>query len=124
MPARTAVSFRGEVLPYLLRNCASSDGCHGPDPTDSVALDLRPQAAWRELVNHDAAARKGALRVRPGDPAQSFLVDKLVGRLRRGEGKAMPLDPDTGVPSPPTSDQRTFVETVLVPWVAGGAPDN
>jgi len=46
-----------------------------------------------------------------GAPGQSFLIDKLVGSLRFGEGKAMPLDPETGAPletsrcQPPSSTE-------------------
>ncbi len=95
-------SFKDEVLPVMLRHCASAEGCHGDKPTDSVDLDLRAANAWTQLVGAPAEARKGALRVRPGEPSGSFLLAKLKGALSAGEGKAMPIDEDTGVPIVPS----------------------
>src|SRR2546426_76014 len=45
-PASPVPSFRRDVLPVLVRNCASAKGCHGEDPTESVSLDLRPLGAY------------------------------------------------------------------------------
>ena len=119
-----APSFEGDVLPVLIGHCSTDEGCHGNKPTHSVALDLRRDAAYRQLVGAAAEARKGALRVQPGDPAASFLVDKLEGRLRPGEGKAMPIDPQTGAPSSPSPLPPAFVDTVLKRWIEAGAANN
>jgi hypothetical protein len=118
------VSFQRDVAPFLNKSCAAAVRCHGDKPTHSVNLDLRPNAAYQELVNHATSGRPGALRVVPGDPSKSFLVDKLKGRLAPDEGKAMPIDVDTGVPLPKDAAQEAFVDNVLVPWIAGGAPNN
>jgi hypothetical protein len=125
-PATTALgsSFRHDILPVLLRTCAQAKGCHGEKPTDSVDLDLRAAAAYGQLVNHAAKARKGALRVKPGDPAASFLIDKLTDSLGPQEGKSMPLDPDTGAPIDPSPVPAAFIEDALKPWILAGAPDN
>lgn len=133
LPARTAgsaeavelpPSFRREILPVLERHCSSADGCHGARPTDSVDLDLRASAAHSQLVNHPAKIREGAVLVRPGDVAASFLVDKLTGALAEREGKAMPLDADTGTPIEPSPLPPDFIERVLGPWILAGAPVN
>src|SRR5690242_17765724 len=79
--AVAAPSFRGDLAPVLDRMCARARGCHGADPTHSVDLDLRPPAAYAQLVGIAAEARKGAVRVMPGAPNASFLVDKLTGKL-------------------------------------------
>ena len=123
-PAPAPPSFSRDVWPVLDRHCAQAKGCHGNEPTDSVALDLRRDHAYAELVGHPSAARKGALRISAGNPAASFLVDKLTAKLRSGEGKAMPLDPDTGVPILPSPLPLGFVDGILRPWIAAGAPDN
>jgi hypothetical protein len=119
-----SVSFGRDVLPYLTKTCAGSERCHGASPTDSVTLDLRADAAYRELVGRPSQVRKGSLLVSPGDPTRSFLVDKLGGKLGPKEGKSMPLDPDTGAPTEPTAEDQRFVREVLVPWIRAGARDD
>lgn len=119
-----APSFRRDVMPVMQRQCAGAEGCHGEKPTDSVALDLRPDAAYAALVNAPAEARAGAWRVLPGSPDASFLVDKLRGPPGRGEGKRMPIDEDTGVTVEPSPLPADYVERVLVPWIAAGAHDD
>jgi hypothetical protein len=115
-------SFHRDVLPVMVKQCASAEGCHGERPTDSVKLDLRPDAAYSELVGVRAEAREGWLRVTPGQPDASFLLDKLSGRLGRGEGKPMPIDEETGAPIEPSPLPEGYVEHVLVPWIRSGAP--
>jgi hypothetical protein len=38
-------SFRFDVMPELVKNCATADGCHGKQATHSVNLDLRVRSA-------------------------------------------------------------------------------
>lgn len=122
-PAPAGPSFRRDILPMLATSCAATDGCHGVDATDRVNIDLRESAAYRTLVNQRAELRPAALLVEPGQPARSFLIDKLTRRLVEGEGKPMPLDPETGKPKDPSS-VAGFVERTLVPWIEQGARDN
>src|SRR5262249_50386411 len=110
------VSFRNDVLPVMLRHCADEKGCHGNKPTDSVDLDLRAAAAYSQLVGAHAEARKGAFRIKPGDPLSSFLIDKLEGSLRKGEGKPMPIDAQTGAPLSPSPLPPDYIGKVLKPW--------
>jgi hypothetical protein len=116
--------FQADIVPVLTRHCAAAAGCHGDSPTDSVHLDLRATAAYAELVNHEAQARPGVMRVKPGDPARSFLVAKLKGPLSPGEGKTMPIDADTGTPLDPSPVPVDFIRTVLEPWITAEAPNN
>jgi hypothetical protein len=117
-------SFRADILPVLQHHCAEQRGCHGEEPTESVELDLRPSAAFDQIVNHPARGRPDALRVKPGDPGSSFLVSKLSGPLRPDEGKLMPLDADTGTPIQPSPLPKQFVEELVEAWIAAGAPNN
>jgi len=118
-------SFRADVLPVFALHCSSAEGCHGDKPTPSVSLDLRAAVAYAELVNKPSEGRRGGLRVKPGDPQASFLMDKLTGRLGAAqEGKRMPIDVDTGAPVEPSPVPLDFVEKVLEPWIASGAPNN
>lgn len=120
----SAPSFRRDIAPVLEKHCTNKD-CHGAEPALDVSMDLRPVAAYRQLV--DVPAEMGTtklLRVKPRDPDNSMLVHKLTGRLGHREGKRMPIDGDTGeslVPSPLPDD---FVRAMVVPWIAAGAPNN
>jgi hypothetical protein len=123
-PPAAPISFRRDVAPVLARTCAGSDGCHGPDPTHRVRLDLREKAAYASLVGHPSELRTGAVLVDPGRPARSFIVDKLTRKLApKGEGRPMPLDPQTGNALDPNPVEG-FVWKTLVAWIAQGAADN
>ena len=117
-------SFRQEIVPVFERNCASTAGCHGEKPTESVKLDLRPPKSYAQLVKIVAEARPSALRVKPGDDGASFLVAKLTGKLVGQEGKSMPIDPETGAPVVPSPLSSDFIDGILRPWIRAGAPDN
>ena len=121
-PSAPPPSFRADVEPVLARFCASAEGCHGDHPTHSVRLDLRPGHAHRDLVLAPAKTRTGAIRVVPGDPSRSYLLDKLRGTLATGEGKAMPLDAETGAPLEANPLPAGLVEHALQGWIARGAP--
>lgn len=117
-------SFRIDILPVLVSNCATAEGCHGNRPTPSVDLDLRASAAYRQLVDIPSEARRGAVRVKPGDTQASFLLDKLTGRLGPvQEGKRMPIDAETGAPVVPSPLASDFIDG-LERWIAAGAPNN
>ena len=117
-----AVSFRHDVAPVLASTCAGTEGCHGREPTHRVNLDLRERAAYGSLVGRPAELRAGALLIDPGHPAQSFLVAKLTHKLAaKGEGRPMPLDPQTGNAQDPNPVEG-FVWRTLIPWIAQGAP--
>ena len=62
--------------------------------------------------------------IAPGKPAQSFIVDKLTRKLApKGEGRPMPLDPQTGNVQDPNPVEG-FVWKTLVAWIAQGAANN
>ena len=118
--APAAISFRRDIAPTLDLHCAP---CHGARKNREVVIDLRPAAAWANLVDRPAEKRDGWRLVKPGDSGASFLVDKLAGNLRPVEGKAMPLDALTKRPMVP-SPVAQWLETKLLPWIDGGAPSN
>jgi hypothetical protein len=123
-PAAPVPSFKRDIAPVLHVGCATNRGCHGADPNEWIDLDLRPDRAHAQLVGRSAYERNNALRVKPGSPEESFLIAKLTGSLKQREGKAMPLDPATGQPMQPNPLAGDFIEKVLRPWIAAGAPDN
>jgi mono/diheme cytochrome c family protein len=60
-------------------SCAS---CHNPNggAFRAVALDLSTSATYDSLVGVASRQKAGAVRVVPGDPANSYLIHKLEGR--------------------------------------------
>ena len=123
--ARPTPSFAGVIYPYLQRTCAQAPDCHGDRPNMHIDLDMRSAAsAYAALVDVPSEQRRGAKRIKPFDPDASFIIAKLTGKLGDREGKAMPVDPETGAPLRPIPFDPSFVEDVMRPWIAAGAPRN
>jgi hypothetical protein len=121
----TSPSFERDIAPVLEARCARARGCHGEEPTPQVDLDLRRDRAYGQLVGVRAeTGRVRLLRVEPGHPAASLLVQKLTGRGGPGSGKRMPLDPESGEPITPTPIAAAWVDEVLVRWIEAGSPQN
>src|SRR5712664_2833361 len=59
-PAPRLPSFRTDIVPVLVLNCSSAEGCHGDKSTPSVHLDLRASSAYQQLVNQPSEARRTA----------------------------------------------------------------
>lgn len=81
-------------------------------------LSLAPGEAFANLVGvppaNVVAAAAGKLRVDPGHPENSFLLDKVRGALAAGEGVQMPY----GLKKLPSLTVRLLEE-----WIAAGAPE-
>jgi len=96
-------------------SCARST-CHNvaQEPHD---MSLSPGEAWGYLVGvppaNLTARSAGKLRVDPGNPANSFILDKLHGTLVPGEGEPMPF----GLKHLPDGAIQLVTE-----WIAAGAP--
>jgi hypothetical protein len=81
-------------------------------------MSLAPGEAYANLVGVSptnlAAQNAGKLRVDPGNPGNSFILDKLRGELAIGEGDPMPLQlrhlPDNAV-------------RLIEEWITAGAPE-
>jgi hypothetical protein len=80
-------------------------------------MSLAAGEAYASLVGvtpkNAAAAAAGKLRVDPGNPDNSFILDKLHGTLTAGEGARMPLDRDP---------LRSLNIQLIEEWIAAGAP--
>jgi len=126
------VSFADDVMPIFEDNCASGN-CHGSTSTPDADLYLGSSSGndaatidevYGELVNVDAYAAYPMVRVKPGDPENSWLMIKLDGdmscpqaapncsgscgqRMPRGTG-AMPLP----------QNELDLIRS----WIANGAP--
>jgi hypothetical protein len=89
-------------------SCALS-GCHaGPSPQQG--MNLSAGQAYAALVNVPSTEQPSLLRVRPGNPDQSYLVQKIMGTA--AVGARMPLG------GAPLSDSQ--IQAVR-DWIAAGA---
>lgn len=101
----TFASIEAEIL---VPRCASQPGCHlGSAPAGR--LDLEAGVALGNLVGVKAERRSERLRVAPGDPAASYLVQRLE------PGHDTPLMPLGGDPLPAGELNR------IKEWIAQGA---
>ena len=104
------LSYAADIEPLLAGTCTSM-GCHGfPIPKED--LDLRAGAGYADLVGVTANQCNGRLRVEPGNPDDSYLVDKLLG-VDLCFGTRMPKDP------PPLSQAEI---DMVSSWICQGAP--
>ncbi|WP_146648851.1 hypothetical protein [Labilithrix luteola] len=98
---------------YALGGCAGGPemACHGPGMAMSglVLADTRPT----NLVNVPSVERPDLMRVRPGDPARSYLYMKIT-RASGIDGVPMPKD------SPPLDEASI---AAIAAWIDAGAPD-
>lgn len=111
-PDLPSVTFEGDVLPIFEASCGGSD-CHtGSDALSS--LSLSPSAAYAALVDAPSDGCEGRVRVVPGNPDESYLIEKVV----EGEvcvGKKMPMFAET-LPD----DALRKVSA----WICAGAPND
>jgi hypothetical protein len=89
--------------------------CHGSAPFGGD-LDLTETNAYADLVNAPATGSPGKLRVWPGHPLKSFLVQKLTGQLTSTEGTPMPRLEGIAWHPPDRESLR-----VLECWIQSGA---
>ena len=106
------VSFSRQVLPLLQQRCVS---CHNSDDPMG-GLSVSPDVAYQQLVR-SPSAQSPQLRVKPGQPDESYLIAKLTGRqfAAGGRGFSMPI----GF-SPTTPRQLEIFRH----WIKQGAPRN
>jgi hypothetical protein len=101
---------------HVFAPTCSRDTCHSGPQADH-SLSLLPGESYAFLVgvmpDNLPARMAGKLRVDPGDPGNSFLVDKLRGTLASTEGERMPR----GL-APLPEREIALVEA----WIAAGAP--
>ena len=108
----SSVSFKSNVQPIFNTRCVV---CHqgGAPP---ASLSLEPSLAYLNLV--DTPSTQGPLvRVAPGAPENSYLINKLRGTQAQagGSGAQMPY----GTTPLPDSDIDLIQQ-----WITAGAPDN
>jgi len=71
------VSFRANIQPIFDRSCALA-GCHTP-PTLNGGQDLTAGRSYGQTVRARSQQQPKLLRVKPGDPDNSYLFQKIIG---------------------------------------------
>lgn len=107
-------SFTSNVVPIFEKRC-SLGGCHSL-ATRQAGLALTAGAAYDALVNAPATLRPPLVRVKPGQPAESWLV-AMIGpddAARHGVSR-MPL-----ATQPLTANQIA----TIIRWIEQGAQHN
>jgi len=76
------ISFSRDVKPVLQKECIS---CHGMK-RKKADLDLSGDSALKNLLDVPSSQVPGMVRVKPGDPEQSYFWLKLDHRAQKGGG--------------------------------------
>ncbi len=109
------------VQTQVLTHCSGFPICHMRGPFGGN-LDLTAANAYKDLVNVPASIAAKKLRVKPGDPDNSFIIQKLTNQLATdgSEGGPMPKGSE-GMPYVPLS--QDLINDVRS-WIAAGAQNN
>jgi len=94
--------------------CAVS-GCHGGAGAQQ-GLQLDPGVSASKLINVPSPRDPNLIRVKPGDPDNSFIIQKLEGKRFDGLPILGAQMPDGGTPL-----QQSTID-VIRQWIANGAP--
>ena len=105
-PVVTAVNYMAEIQPIFTSRCT---GCHNPS-TAPQSLILDAENSYELLVNVASKEVPSLKRVKPGDPDNSYLVQKIEGTA--AEGGQMPLGRE-----PLTDAQIALIRR----WISEGA---
>jgi hypothetical protein len=106
------VSFAANVQPIFTASCASA-GCHKGIAAQE-GLDLSVGKAYGGLVNVNAKqCNDGRKRVLPGEPSQSYVIDKMTG-----------VDLCFGTAMPKLGALPSGQITTVANWICAGAPNN
>lgn len=108
-----SISFQNDVQPIFTANCATR-GCHsGLRPQEG--LDLSPGNAYGATVGVATTQCSGRrVRVSPGDPSQSYLMNKLLGKN---------ICTGSQMPKAGTSLSQSDLDTIGA-WICAGAANN
>jgi hypothetical protein len=106
------VDYIAQIEPVFEENCAVR-GCHaGAIPQRGLSLEAGK--SYEAIVDVASVEVKTAVRVKPGDPQNSYLFRKLKGEqaVLGGSGDRMPPEGD-----PLTDEQIALIEA----WISQGA---
>ncbi len=121
-PGCDAPATLGEVQAKALSSCGAISGlmtCHG-QPEFGGGLDLTKDV-YTQLVNVPAAGAAGKLRVKPGDPQNSFLYQKLTNTMAHDGTEGNPMPQGEAIQWQPP---QPGVEAAVRCWILGGAKND
>src|SRR5207253_2102960 len=115
----TASAWEGISSNILEQSCFT--GCHGGSGNGGMPVSINTDDGWyAALVNRSpvntAASGVGKLRVDPKRSWNSYVLDKLTGDLKSGEGNPMPNLSTSYVYQCPGGVQK------IKAWILAGAP--
>lgn len=109
------VSFQKLLTEVLEPTCAASF-CHTGSPPPVAPMTLEPTLAYAQLDNMPSSQEPSLMRVKPGDPENSYLMIKLRALSSKTFGTTqMPLNQ-------PVLDDK-MVQAIET-WIARGAPND
>lgn len=115
-PCDGVTSTFDQIQRHLFTPTCARSTCHNV-AQGAHSLSLSPGEAYVNLVGvppaNGVAAPAGKLRVDPGDPSNSFIIDKLRGQLLAGEGERMPLE---------LKRTEALKIELIEQWIAADAP--
>jgi hypothetical protein len=102
-----------EVHERVFQTSCVFSTCHKAGPSPAGELVLERDVAYANLVEVDSSVVAGRIRVVPGDPEQSYVIEKLTA--------AMPAAGDAMPPDAPLEAER--IDLVRA-WIEAGAADD
>lgn len=114
-PGNGTPTFTEDVQPIFSANCAFS-GCHG-GASPAQGMNLSAGQAYLNTVGVPSVELPGMDRIEPGQPDQSYLVNKIQGTQASvgGSGQRMPLGG--------SALSQDDIDTIRA-WVEAGASNN
>lgn len=103
IPETAGVDFAQEIQPIFNAACI---GCHAPGATNSGGLNLLSGASFTALVDAPSALAPGVPRAQPGEPARSFLFEKINC-----------LNPQRGTGMRPGDPMSTLDQALIRDWI-------
>lgn len=120
--AKASPSFSADIVPAIQMSCGSATStCHqGPNPTGHVIYSGTPAQIHAQLVGvipSNAPTNAGWFRVAAGDPAHSWILEKVTKDQPGGSGYG------TRMPQAAPNLCQPTIDT-LSAWISAGAPNN
>lgn len=114
-PPATFTEVRDELL---VTSCALSS-CHGGGTGDLTMSADDPGAIYGALVDVPSVHDPAILRVKPGDPDNSFLIQKLEGTHANANEDNEAMPPPLGL-----ADRDPEMIERVRSWIENGAPND
>lgn len=115
--AAGATATMADVQAIFSKSCGSAGNCHNK-ANPSAGLSLMPGNSHGSLVNVDTnSCGDGRKRVLPGEPSESYIIDKVMNKqlCKLGNGmNSQKMPPGSTLP-------MADIETIAN-WICAGAP--